>query len=644
MSEADKKDLPAAPELGQDAPRAAAQPLEITGTAVCPGAAFGHAQMLSEGDLEIPHFTIEKTQTRSEFTRLRAAVHTVDKELEELLNEISAEEDTPAEAKAFLELHRQLLNDESIITDTQDIIRERLINAEWALSLRLEDIRRSFEEIDDEYLADRIEDIAQVIERVQRVLSGRRRPADTVSRMMSESSVILVAEDFSPADILILKRRQDISITGLIIEKGSATSHAAILARSLEIPALVNVTGASETIETDDVLLLDADRGVVVVNPDKDSMPQMSERIRRMNATRLRQRKLRAARCVTTDGCEITLLANLALPEDAKDAMLNGADGVGLFRSEFLFMNRPNFPSEDEQFETYTRVVKAMRGKPVTFRTMDLGGDKMPSGETLESIGIDPDRPVSNPALGRRAIRFSLSHTDLFLTQLRAILRAGASGRVRLLIPMLSWISEVDIVRDYVRRAQAQLKERGERYAQNIQIGGMVEVPSVALCLKPFLERLDFVSIGTNDLIQYMLAVDRENPDVNNLSDPLHPAVLATLNACIKTARQAGKEISVCGEAGADPVFAFLLLGMGMRRFSMESARILPLKEFMLAASAEQASTLTRRVLRTHKIGAIRRRIHEYFAEHEELAAGLASSQILRIEPWPNLLQRTTTL
>lgn len=582
---AEEKTVDAGTEIAPGAEAAPeSDPVTLGGTAVSPGAAFGHAQMFAEGELEIPHFTIEKTQTRAEFTRLRAAVHTVDKEFGELIAELNREEDAPTEAIAFLELHRQLLNDDSIISETQDIIRERLINAEWALSLKLEDIRRSFEEIDDDYLADRIDDIAQVIERVQRVLSGRRRPADTVSRMMSESSVILVAEDFSPADILILKRRQDISITGLIIEKGAATSHSSILARSLEIPTLVNVSNACEVIQTDDVLLMDADKGIVIVNPQKDGMPQMSERIRKMNAVRLRQRKLKATHCVTADGCAVSLLANLALPEDAKEAMSNGADGVGLFRSEFLFMNRPNFPSEDEQFETYTRVVKAMRGKIVTIRTMDLGGDKLPSREALESIGEDPDKPVANPSLGRRAIRFSLSHTDVFLTQLRAILRAGATGRVRLLVPMLSWITEADIVLSYVRRAQEELKDRGVKYAENIQIGGMVEVPSAALCLKQFLKRLDFVSVGTNDLIQYLLAVDREDPDVGYLYDPLHPAVLSMLYNCINTAHRAGKEISVCGEAAADPVFAFLLLGMGLRHFSMESARLLPIKEFMLAS------------------------------------------------------------
>lgn len=614
-----------------------AEPITLAGTSVSSGTAFGHAQMFAEGDLEIPHFMIDKTQTRAEFTRLRAAVHTVDKEFEELIEELNSEEDSPAEAIAFLELHRQLLNDETIIAETQDIIRERLINAEWALSLKLDDIRRSFEEIDDEYLADRIEDIAQVIERVQRVLSGRRRPADTVSRMMSESSVILVAEDFSPADILILKRRQDISITGLIIEKGAATSHSSILARSLEIPTLVNVTGACETIETDDVLLMDADKGTVIVNPDKNDMPLMSDRIRRTNTARLRQRQLKATHCVTSDGCAVSLLANLALPEDVKEAVANGADGVGLFRSEFLFMNRPDFPSEDEQFETYTRVVKAMRGKIVTIRTMDLGGDKLPSREALESIGVDPDKPIANPALGRRAIRFCLSHPDLFLTQLRAILRAGATGRVRLLVPMLAWVSEAGIVQSYVRRAQEELRERGVKFAENIQIGGMVEVPSAALCLKQFLRRLDFVSVGTNDLIQYLLAVDREDPDVSYLYDPLHPAVLSTLHNCINTAHRAGKEISVCGEAAADPVFAFLLLGMGLRHFSMESGRILPIKEFLLAANAAEAASLVRRIQRAHTIQDVRKYLLEYFADHDELAAGFAASQVLCAQPWQSI-------
>ena len=614
-----------------------AEPITLAGTSVSSGTAFGHAQMFAEGDLEIPHFMIDKTQTRAEFTRLRAAVHTVDKEFEELIEELNSEEDSPAEAIAFLELHRQLLNDETIIAETQDIIRERLINAEWALSLKLDDIRRSFEEIDDEYLADRIEDIAQVIERVQRVLSGRRRPADTVSRMMSESSVILVAEDFSPADILILKRRQDISITGLIIDKGAATSHSSILARSLEIPTLVNVTGACEAIETDDVLLMDADKGTVIVNPDKNDMPLMSDRIRRTNTARLRQRQLKATHCVTSDGCAVSLLANLALPEDVKEAVANGADGVGLFRSEFLFMNRPDFPSEDEQFETYTRVVKAMRGKIVTIRTMDLGGDKLPSREALESIGVDPDKPIANPALGRRAIRFCLSHPDLFLTQLRAILRAGATGRVRLLVPMLAWVSEAGIVQSYVRRAQEELRERGVKFAENIQIGGMVEVPSAALCLKQFLRRLDFVSVGTNDLIQYLLAVDREDPDVSYLYDPLHPAVLSTLHNCINTAHRAGKEISVCGEAAADPVFAFLLLGMGLRHFSMESGRILPIKEFLLAANAAEAASLVRRIQRAHTIQDVRKHLLEYFADHDELSAGFAASQVLCAQPWQSI-------
>ena len=397
----------AAPEEVQQEASARIESFSLAGTKVCSGVAFGYAQQLGEGELEVPHFSIEKAQTRAEFTRLRAAINTVAKELTELL-ENSSHGDAPPEAIAFIEMHCQILKDESLITDTQDIIRDRLINAEWALSIKLEDLRRAFEELDDDYLAERVEDIAQVVERVQRVLTGRRRPADTVTQAMRDSAVILVAEDLSPADVLILKRRRDISITGLVIENGSLTSHTAILARSLEIPTLVHVTGARERIENDDVLLLDADRGLLTVNPETELLPRISNRIQQLKAVRARLKELKSTPAATADGEVLHLFANIALPEDVRDAVNNGADGIGLFRSEFLFMNRPVLPSEDEQYETYRRVVRSMKGKPVTIRTADLGGDKMPSNQALESIGYDAGSAVVNPALGQRAIRFSL--------------------------------------------------------------------------------------------------------------------------------------------------------------------------------------------------------------------------------------------
>ena len=380
---ADLKDTekPKAPDTGaptaSDSPREEEESVTLSGIAVFPGVALGQAQILSEGDLDIPHFSIEKTQTRSENLRLRAAVNTVDKELADVEESLSQNEDTPPEAFAFINLQRQILADESLINDTLAILKERLVNAEWALSLRMEELRRTFEAIDNDYLAERIDDISQVVERVQRVLSGRRRPADTVKLPTSEDKVILIAEDLDPADILILKRRRDLSLAGLVTSSGSTTSHAAILARSLEIPTLVSVEGAVSRIASDDVVLLDADRGTLTLHPNPALMPQVSQRIRELSAVRNRQRKLISCPCVTADNVPVSLQANIALPEDVRDAQRLGADGIGLFRSEFLFMNRPTPPSEDEQFEAYRRVIRAMKGKPVTIRTMDLGGDKV---------------------------------------------------------------------------------------------------------------------------------------------------------------------------------------------------------------------------------------------------------------------------
>ncbi len=598
--------------------------ISLHGQTVFGGAALGHAQLLSEGELEIPHFTIEKAQTRSEFTRLRAAINTVTREFEELLK-TTDENDVP-EARAFIELHCQILKDDSLISETQDIIRDRLINAEWALSLRLEELRRSFEEIDDEYLAQRVEDIAQVIERVQRILTGRRRPADTVSQVMSENSVILVAEDLSPADILILKRRGDISVSGLVVELGSPTSHSAILARSLEIPMLVTVDGAREHIEHGDVVFLNADEGTVQINPAPELLPAVSRHIRQLNSNRRRQQSLRSTPAQTADGERIQLFANIALPEDVIDAVRNGAEGIGLFRSEFLFMNRPVFPSEDEQYETYLRVIRAMREKTVTIRTMDLGGDKLPSEEALESIGVTEQEDVLNPSLGRRAIRFCIDHPDLFKTQLCAILRAACHGNVRIMIPLISRPSEIRFVRDLVAQCQRELSVRNEEHANHIEIGGMIEVPALAFCLPSFLRHLDFVSIGTNDLIQYLLAVDRQDPTVNTICNPLHPAVTGILSHIIATANRMGKPVSVCGEVAADPMFAKLLIGMGLRHLSMDSASLLLVKERMQNYTLAEAKAFARRIRTASTAGGIRKIVRDCCGKPEDLE----SSPIMR--------------
>lgn len=610
---ADLKDTekPKAPDTGaptaSDSPREEEESVTLSGIAVFPGVALGQAQILSECDLDIPHFSIEKTQTRSENLRLRAAVNTVDKELADVEESLSQNEDTPPEAFAFINLQRQILADEGLINDTLAILKERLVNAEWALSLRMEELRRTFEAIDNDYLAERIDDISQVVERVQRVLSGRRRPADTVKLPTSEDKVILIAEDLDPADILILKRRRDLSLAGLVTSSGSTTSHAAILARSLEIPTLVSVEGAVSRIASDDVVLLDADRGTLTLHPNPALMPQVSQRIRELSAVRNRQRKLISCPCVTADNVPVSLQANIALPEDVRDAQRLGADGIGLFRSEFLFMNRPTPPSEDEQFEAYRRVIRAMKGKPVTIRTMDLGGDKVLSAEAMEALNFPAEELLPNPALGRRAIRFSLNHPGFFLTQLKAVLRAAEGSNVRLMLPLLTRPSEIEITRGLIRRAQEELRDRNIAHAAAVPLGGMVEVPAAAIALPAFLSTLDFISLGTNDLIQYTLAVDRHDPGVSELYDPLHPAVLTLLHQVIRMAVKAKKPVGVCGEIAGDPTMAKLLIGMGARHLSMESARILPLKEMILGMKCADAEVLVRKINRMHNFGNIRR-------------------------------------
>lgn len=602
---------PAEPALADDAAEDAAQdeehPITLSGIAVFPGVALGQAQILSEGDLEIPHFSIDKSQTRSEAMRLRGAINAVDKELSEVAESLSQNMDAPSEALSFINLHRQILADESLITDTLSLMKEKLINAEWALSLRMEELRRTFEAIDNDYLAERIEDISQVVERIQRVLSGRRRPADTVKLPMNEDKVILIAEDLNPADILILKRRRDLSLAGLVTSSGSPTSHSAILARSLEIPTLVSVDGAASRITSDDVVLLDADKGTLTIHPDPALMPAVSQRIRELSTVRSRLRKLISCPCVTLDNVGVSLQANIALPEDVRDAQRVGADGIGLFRSEFLFMNRPTAPSEDEQYETYLRVIRAMKGQTVTIRTMDLGGDKMLSHEAMESLNFAEEETLPNPALGRRAIRFSLNHPGFFLTQIKAILRAAKGNNVRMMLPLLTRPSEIEITRGLIRRAQEELRDRNVACADNIALGGMIEVPAAALALPTFLHDLDFISLGTNDLIQYTLAVDRHDPGVSDLYDPLHPAVLSLLSQVIRTANRAKKPVSVCGEIAGDPMMARLLIGMGARHLSMESARILPLKEMILCMRCKDAESIISRISRMRNFGNIRR-------------------------------------
>lgn len=588
-------------ELTPDSPQ---ETLTFKGTSVCDGLAFGFAHTLTEHELGIPHFQIDRSQVRAESNRLRSAFNSAIKDLSEL--EESTEKESFREASAFIGMHLQILRDETIIDEVQDIIGEKLINAEWALSVKLEQIKDSFIALDDEYLSERFEDIEQVFDRVQNTLVGRRALTKDIELTLGNNHLILVAKSLDPTDVLILKRRYDESFAGLIVESGSSTSHTAILAQSLEIPMLVGVIGITDTVRNGDALLLDADHEIVSVNPDENNLTEVRARIRELNSIRARRKKLRTVTCQTVDGETIHLYANLALPDDVKDAVKFGADGVGLFRSEFLFMNRDNLPSEDEQYDAYSRVVRAMKGKPVTIRTVDLGGDKMLSEEAQEQLFTkDGGKLEANPALGRRALRLCRLYPELFDTQLRALLRAAVHGNMRILLPMVAHPSEIAFAKERLALADAKLTERGVKHASSVPLGGMIEVPAAAVLLESFLPMLDFISIGTNDLIQYTLAVDRHDASVNYLYNPWHPSVIRLIDMTVRSTKIVKKELCICGEVAGDPEMVRLLIGMGVRNFSMESVRMLAQKEKILTINCAEATANVNRIRHMHNIDKI---------------------------------------
>lgn len=545
-------------------------PEKLTGISVYPGIAYGLCQQFSAGDLEIPQFVIEKTGTRGEIQRLRAAIATVDKQLGALID--SADEDMPAEAAAFIDVHRTILRDPTLIEETVDIIKEKLVNAEWALSLRLEKTRRDFESIEDDYIRERIKDIAHVVLRVQRVLTGRRSASSLLEAEGLDETIILVADQLDPADMLLLRGRDDLDIAGIILEEGSITSHAVILARSLEIPTLVGVKGACEILETDVPVLLNADEELIDLSPSAEKRRNARQRMKLLTAEKKRLKKLKQFDAVTLDGHTIKLFANIALPEDVKDVHRAGADGVGLFRTEFLFMNRDDLPCEDEQYNAYCRVIRSMKGQPVVIRTADLGGDKVMSQDALEKLTTGPLEEL-NPSLGLRGLRFCFAHPKLFVTQLRAILRAA-----------------------------------------DVPLGGMVEVPAAVMMLKDLIPVLDFFSLGTNDLVQYTLAVDRTNAAVSKYYDECHPSVLRMIATTVRQVHQAGKSVSVCGEMAARPELVPFFIGLGCTRLSMTLTQIPAIKKRILKTDRAKAEVFAASVLRRRSAKAV----HQSFIQEEE--------------------------
>jgi len=553
----------------------------LHGIGVSGGYAIGRAQLFSHDRLEAPHYVLRQVHLDSEVTRFAEAVEAVRGEFNALRAHIP--EGAPAELAAFLDLHRLILDDSMLSEVPKRLIRETRCNAEWALAQQTEALIAQFESIDDAYLRERRNDVKQVADKVLKALMGH--PGHAPLKLADEPTV-LVSHDLSPSDMVLFKRH---SYAAFITDLGGTTSHTAILARSLNIPAVMALHNARTLVQEGDVLIVDGVAGVVIVNPDETILEEYRLR---QNQWRLEQQKLKRLKTspsATLDGETVELLANIDLPQDVQEAIEENAAGIGLFRSEFLYMNREDMPGEEEQFEAYRHVVQAMKGKSVVIRTLDVGADKSLSWLPQESV---------NPALGLRAIRLCLAEPHLFTTQIRAILRASKYGPVRILLPMLASLTELDQALSLINLAKESLSAEGIPYRADTPIGGMIEVPAAALAAEWFALKLDYLSLGTNDLIQYTLAIDRTDDAVAHLYDPLHPAVMQLVAHTLKVGRRLGKPVSVCGEMAGDPKLTRLLLGMGLRSFSMHPAHLLAVKQQVMRSHVAELAPLAAKLLR----------------------------------------------
>ena len=570
----------------------------VHGLAVSRGIAIGRAVLVASSRADVAHYFVEDADVRSEIHRVRDARNAVVEEISRLQRDLPA--DAPHELAALLDVHLMLLQDEQLISGVKGWISERHYNAEWALTTQYEMIARQFDEMEDEYLRERKADLEQVVERVLRAMKGvaspvqlknqgaRKQQKELLHDDKLDVPLVLVAHDLSPADMLQFKQSL---FAGFATDVGGRTSHTAIVARSMDIPAVVGARSASQLIKQDDWVIIDGDAGVLIVDPSPIILAEYGFKQRQGALERERLNRLRHTPAVTLDGQKVELLANIEMPEDTSGAIQAGAVGVGLFRSEFLFMGRiGNLPDEEEQYLAYRQAIEGMQGLPVTIRTVDIGADKPLERHTKAQ------EAQLNPALGLRAIRWSLADPPMFLTQLRAILRAAAHGQVNLLVPMLAHASEIRQTMSLIDHARATLDNKGQAYGP-VKLGAMIEIPAAALTLKLFLKYFDFLSIGTNDLIQYTLAIDRADEAVAHLYDPCHPAVLRLVADTIAECNAQGKGISVCGEMAGDVNMTRLLLGLGLRCFSMHPSQILSVKQQILRADAGKLQPWAQEVL-----------------------------------------------
>ena len=571
--------------------------LTISGTAISRGIVIGHGYYLHQGLSETLEVAIPETKIEDEVSRFRRAVRLARQQLRGIRNSIP--ETTRADITDFIDTHLLMLEDSMLTLAPVELIRSKHCNAEWALKSQRDALAVVFDEMDDPYLRTRKDDVDHVVNRIMRILLDQDNPEDDIADNSRLNGAIVITHNLTPAEVVLLQHQ---GVAGFITEFGGPLSHTAILARSLGIPA---ITGAHchFSIDEQDTLILDGDQGLLIYNADKATLRTYRGLQRKQQKRRTELNRIKKSLATTLDGIPVKLNANIELKEDIRAARRYCAEGIGLYRTEFLYMNRPDLPDEQEQYLHYTSVLKALKGIPLTIRTIDLGADK--------EIGsfASYSKSTTNPALGLRAIRLCLKHVELFQPQIRAILRASAKGPVKLMIPMLSSNSELMQTLHLIDSIKQELTEQGIEYDAGIPIGGMIEVPAAALSAALFARRLDFLSIGTNDLIQYTLAIDRVDDEVTYLYDPLHPAVLKLIQMTIEAGISNRVPVSMCGEMAADERYTRLLLGMGLTDFSVQPTSLLEVKNVIINTDVSLLDKPVRKLLRCDTAEEIRQQL-----------------------------------
>ncbi len=560
----------------------------IQGIGASPGIVIGRAFLVDRTKIRLPQRRIARGEVEGEVERFLKAIQDSKDQLMEIKEKIL---DREVRRHSFiLDVHLMILDDQMLIQDTVDTIRKKKVNSEWALDITLEKLDQAFNAIEDEYLKERRSDLHYVSARIFRNLMGKKH--DDITKI--KGNVIVVAHDLSPADTLQINLKQ---VAGFITDIGGKVSHTAILSRSLGIPAVVGLEVASSLINGGDLLAIDGETGEVVINPTEGVSRSFLERKRRITFLEREVLKYAALPAETRDGVRIRLQANIEMVEEIPSIKMYGAEGVGLYRTEILYLNRKDLPTEEEQFQVYRRLAEGIRPAAATIRTLDIGGDKF-----LANYSKDNER---NPALGLRAIRFSIKEVEIFKVQLRGILRASAYGKLRILFPMISGIEEILQAKAILEEVKKGLSKAGIPFDQKIPIGAMIEIPSASITADILARAVDFFSIGTNDLIQYALAIDRINEHVSYLYEPLHPAIIRMIRAVVQTARQAGLPVAICGEMAGEPVYVLILLGLGLDEFSMNPVSIPKVKKILRRLRFDETRDLVEHVFQFSKASEI---------------------------------------